>query len=119
MARIVHEAVTAQFHDDPPGFLARAPYGLYDVDAIIAALKAAGFRHVACESIACRGTCESAAAAATGICEGSPLRLEIEDRDPAGLARITSAAAEALRARFGDDLTQAKMRANLFTARAS
>ncbi len=35
------------------------------------------------------------------FCHGTPLRNEIEARDPHGLERATSVATEAIRARFG------------------
>lgn len=116
-AHIVHDAVGAQFAADPPDFLARGPYGFSDSDALAAVLGVAGFVDVACESVACTGTCDSPEDAAVGLCHGTPLRLQIEDRDPNSLARVTTAVARALRERFGENLAQAAMRATLFTAR--
>lgn len=81
-----------------------------------ASLTAAGFADTVYESIACTGTCDSAHDAAEGLCHGTPLRLQIEERDSGALARVTDAVAHALRERFGEDLGQAKMRANIYTA---
>ena len=53
---------------------------------------------------------------AIGCCQGTPLRDEIEARDPGGLARATDAVAAALRARFGDGPFRAPQQALLATA---
>ena len=49
-----------------------------------------------------RGVAASPTAVATGFCQGSPMRAEIEALDPAGLQDATQAAAEAIAERFGD-----------------
>ena len=61
-------------------------------------------------------TCRRARQPAIGFCQGTPLRDEIEARDPAGLARATDAVAAALRARFGDGPFRAPQQALLVTA---
>jgi hypothetical protein len=58
----------------------------------------------------------SARQAAIGCCQGTPLRNEIEARDPDGLARVTDAVTVALRARFGDGPFHAPQQALLATA---
>ena len=50
-----------------------------------------------------------------GLCQGTPLRSEIEARDPDGLARATAVAA-ALRERFGGGPFLAPLQALLVTA---
>ncbi len=58
-----------------------------------------------------RSRADSARAPAVGICRGSPLRNDIEARDPASLGRATDAAAAALAARFGPGVVDGKTQA--------
>lgn len=54
--------------------------------------------------------------AAIGLCKGTPLRSEIEAREPARLDEATAAATEALVARFGRASFDNRMRAHVVTA---
>jgi ubiquinone/menaquinone biosynthesis C-methylase UbiE len=101
-ADIITVAVTAIFPDDPPRFFARIPHGYHDRAAIEAGLRAAGFSTVTSETVRRETRSISAHHAAFGFCQGTPLRNEIEARDPTRLQEATEAAAAALRARFGD-----------------
>ena len=113
---VIHDAVAAEFPSDPPAFLARMPFGYSDVEAIGADLVAAGFNDLEFETIAHRSRAPTAYEAAAGMCQGSPLRSEIEARDPDALERVTRAAAEALRPFEGRDGLDAPMSAHLVTA---
>jgi SAM-dependent methyltransferase len=94
----VADAVASLFPDDPPGFLARTPFGYHDKARIEADLLAAGFRDVAIETVRRRGPADSAREAAAGLCKGSPLRAEIEARAPERLDEAAEAAAAAVEA---------------------
>jgi hypothetical protein len=50
-------------------------------------------------------------------CQGSPLRLEIEERGTPGLEAATAKAAEAVAKRFGEGPIEGKIRAYIVTAR--
>src|SRR5918911_2098697 len=93
LAHLVDEAVAARFPEDPPRFLARVPYGYHDADAILDELRAAGFVEVAVETVARRGRAPSPLHAAVGLCQGTPLRAEIEARAPGRLGGGTGDAA--------------------------
>ena len=69
--------------------------------AIHDALGEAGFGKVAVEHVAKRSRADSHREPAIGFCQGTPLRSEIEARDPKQLEPVTEAAAEALARRFG------------------
>jgi len=99
-AAAVAEAVAGLFPDDPPGFLARTPYGYHDADLIEAELDAAGFRARQVETVA-KESRGKAGEVALGLCQGSPLRAEIEARAPERLGEATDAAAARLRALAG------------------
>ena len=116
LAHVVDGAVAAQFPEDPPRFLARVPHGYHDADAIIDELRAAGFVEVAVETVARRGRAPSPLHAAVGLCQGTPLRAEIEARAPGRLGGVTDAAARAVAARFGDGPIDSGMQAHVIVA---
>ena len=113
---VVTEAVAALFPGDPPRFLARTPHGYHDVERIGAELAAAGFSRIAIETVAHRSRASSPRDPAIGFCQGTPLRNEIEARDPSRLAEATDEAAAALAARFGPGPIDGKIQALVITA---
>lgn len=114
-SQAVSEAVAALFPDDPPGFIARVPFGYHDRARIEADLRSAGFERIEAETVAKRSR-GPARALAPGLCQGSPLRAEIEARAPERLDEATEAAVVALVRRCGDPVDCA-MSAHVFTAR--
>ena len=118
LTKIVAQSVAAAFPGDPPGFFARIPHGYFDADAIRGSLLAAGFGSISIESVQMRSRASSALDAATGLCQGSPLRNEIEQRNAGSLAAVTEAAASAIAARFGADAIDVPMRALVISATA-
>jgi SAM-dependent methyltransferase len=113
----VAEAVAAQFPSDPPNFLARTPYGYFDIGAIRQSLSAAGFIDVSAEIVTKPSRAASARDVAAGFCEGSPLRAEIEARAAGRLAAITEAATAAVAKRFGNGPIESTMQAIVIEAR--
>jgi len=102
-ADTVNTALAGLFPHDPPRFMARVPHGHGDRALIRRDLAAAGFAaEPQIDSVAARTHAPSAQVAATGYCQGTPLRGEIEQRAPGGLARATEVCAEALAQRFGN-----------------
>ena len=101
-ANVVTNAVSALYPDDPPVFLARTPHGHGDPAEIESDVRAAGFASCTLEELDARSPASTPDIAAIAYCQGTPLRNEIEARDPNGLERATAAATEALRERFGD-----------------
>jgi SAM-dependent methyltransferase len=115
-SQAVSDAVAALFPDDPPGFIARVPFGYHDTARVEADLRAAGFATVEAETVAKRSR-GGARDVAPGLCQGSPLRAEIEARAPERLDEATEAAVAALIRHCGDPV-DAAMSAHVFTARA-
>jgi SAM-dependent methyltransferase len=110
------DAVTAGlaplFPLDPPRFLARTPYGYFDRAAIEKDLAGGGFAGVAeFATVAALSRAESPRVPAMAFCQGTPLRKEIETRDPSGLAKATDVAEEAVARRFGRGAVEAKIQA--------
>jgi hypothetical protein len=110
--------VAAIFPENPPWFLRRTPHGYHDRLTIERDLDTAGFlMPIEYETVEARSRAASARDAAIGLCQGSPLRNEIEARDPTRLAEATEAATRALQARFGAGPIDGKMQAHLIVAR--
>jgi len=116
VTEIVSGAVGTLFPDDPPRFFERAPFGYFDVAAIRADLEGAGFQRVAIETVEKVSRAASAESVAVGLCQGTPLRSEIEARAPQRLEEATAAASEALVARFGRGPFDNRMSVHVVTA---
>jgi SAM-dependent methyltransferase len=116
LMHVVEETLAGLFPDDPPRFFSRTPCGYVDKARIERELREGGFGTVRIEEVCLDADVPAARQAAIGCCQGTPLRNEIEARDPAGLARATDAVAVALRARFGDGPFRAPQQALLVTA---
>lgn len=114
--KVAAEAICEFFSDDPPRFFHRVPFGYHDAKAIIDEVRSAGFVEVRLETISMVGRAGSAREAAIGLCQGTPLRSEIEARG--GLEAATTVATEALSAAFGSGPIEAPMSAHIVTARA-
>lgn len=115
----INHALAKVFHDDPPRFLPRVPFGYHDVDVIRDELARAGFTGaVTHEVVAATSRADSARTVATALCQGSPLRADIEARDAARLQEATDAAAAALAEKFGNGAIEGKMQAIVFTCEA-
>jgi len=116
-AHVVSDAVAALFPDDPPQFLARVPHGYPDPHRIRADLAIGGFEMSPdIEVVDARSHAPTCAAPAIGFCQGTPLRAEIEARDPSRLDAATEAATAAVAERFGETDIDAGMRALIVTA---
>lgn len=115
--RIVEEAVATLFPADPPRFLGRTPYGYDDTARITEDLALAGFVDVEIETVAMPSRAESARQAAVGFVQGSPLRMDIEARDPARLEEAADLAMRALEAEYGEGPIEAIMTANVVLVR--
>jgi hypothetical protein len=116
-ADVITEAVGRLFPEDPPLFLARTPHGYYDETTIQTDLSDGGFSVPAgFEAVDARSRAASCEAAAIAYCQGTPLRDEIEARDPARLGEATRVAGEAIRDRFGATAVDGKIRGYVITA---
>ncbi len=117
-ARIVTDAVGAMFPSDPPRFLARTPHGYHDVRRIEADVRAAGFSGIELTTVEMRSEARNPGLPALAYCQGTPLRGEIEARDPARLEEATARAAEAIAEAFGKGAVSGKIQAHVIVARA-
>jgi len=116
-ADVVTSAAGDLFPEDPPMFLARTPHGYFDEEVIQADVAAGGFMSPATfEHLEARSRASSAAIPATAYCQGTPLRNEIESRDPSRLTEVTAAAASAIERRFGPAAVDGKISGFVITA---
>jgi ubiquinone/menaquinone biosynthesis C-methylase UbiE len=115
-ALTITDALGNMFPDNPPQFMARVPHGYHDTAVIAQNLRDAGFpRRQSIETIAVRSRAESARIPAVAYCQGTPLRSEIEARDPARLSEATDVAEAAIARRFGSELLSGKIQAHVIT----
>lgn len=109
-ADVVNGAVRAMFPDDPPMFLERTPHGYFESSVINGDLGVAGFEvPAAFETVVARSTADSSDIPAIAYCQGTPLRNEIEDRDPTRLQEVTAVASAAIASRFGEGEVDGKI----------
>ncbi len=113
----VERAVAALYPAQPPGFLGRTPYAYYQEDRIRSDLRNAGWEDCTVQSVEAVWRSCSPMDPAIALCQGTPLRNEIEAIDPDGLGRATEAAGQAIKARFGADATSFPTRALQVEAR--
>ncbi len=111
IARAVHEAVAAMFTDNPPMFLAKAPYGWSDRAEIERVVRAGGFSTCAIETLEFPCVAPTAEDAAQGYVEGTPLLPALLERGVKDPAPYRRAAAKALAAKFGAAPCRSTMRA--------
>ncbi|MGA1858659.1 methyltransferase domain-containing protein [Azospirillum sp. 11R-A] len=116
IAAVVSAAVAAAFPDDPPGFMARTPHGYHDTGRVRADLQKAGFTDIGIETVTLRSRAATAADPATGFCQGTPMRLEIEARDASRLDEVTDLAAQAIARHFADGPIDGRIQAHVITA---
>ena len=91
-AETVTAAAAEVFPQDPPRFLPRTPHGYFDTDQITEELAQAGFSDIQCHTLDARSTAPDASHPAIAYCQGTPLRNEIEARDPGALDEVTRVA---------------------------
>jgi SAM-dependent methyltransferase len=109
------DAVNALFANEPFDYMDRGPFSYADTGRIKNDLLAGGFTEVEIQTIELSSRV-NARDAAQGLVFGSPLRAEIERRDPSAVGRAADAVAHALVRWHGKD---APLSAHLVTARTS
>ncbi len=113
-ADVVTNALATLFPADPPRFMARTPHGYHDRATIEHDLRAGGFGKPArIDTVAARSRAPTTRHPAIAYCQGSPLRSEIEARDPARLGEATDVAAAAIERRFGAGPVDGKIQAHV------
>jgi SAM-dependent methyltransferase len=113
---VITEALGRRYPENPPSFMARIPHGYGSPSDIESDIRIAGFE--TCH-LSLRDDISSAInpeQVALALCQGTPLRKELEFREPGGLERATAAAAEAIRQRYGNGPIHARISAIVVSA---
>jgi SAM-dependent methyltransferase len=110
LAHIAHTTIKTFFEHDPPNFY-ETPFCLHDPEAIKSLLSAAGFQDAQLSLLTLPSISPSALEAATGLVEGNPVRVAIEERNPSALPEIVTAVAAAVASRCGDNPVRGRMQA--------
>jgi SAM-dependent methyltransferase len=115
LAAAVETVLRARWPDAGPTFLARIPHGYGDPDRVAADATAAGFRDVQVEAVQLTSRARSAAAVVRAFLAGTPVGLEVLEREGSTDGVAADLVAEVVR-RFGDHPVEAPMSALLLTA---
>jgi ubiquinone/menaquinone biosynthesis C-methylase UbiE len=110
-ADVVTRAVGTLYPLDPPLFLVRTPHGHGRRDEIERDVEAAGFPRCSLRQRDDVSSATGPEVPAIAYVQGTPLRNEIEARDPGGLERATEVATAALRKRYGNGPIQGRISA--------
>jgi len=93
---VAQQVLIEAFPDDPPLFMHEGPFGYSDRPTIEAHLHHAGFETVEIETVELRSHSASAREAASALCFGTPMGVEIDGRAPGSLERVFAAMEQAL-----------------------
>ena len=116
VSEAAQQVLIDMFPEDPPLFMREGPFGYHDTARIESDLHEAGFDTVEIETVELRSRSPSARDAATALCYGTPMGVEVEDRAPGTLDRAFERVEEALRRFEGPDGIDAPMAAHVVTA---
>jgi ubiquinone/menaquinone biosynthesis C-methylase UbiE len=118
-AETVVNALARLVPEDPPRFLVRTPYGYFERATIERDLRQGTFSATAeFETLTEHSRANSPSIPAIAYCQGTPLRGEIEQRGPGGLAAATQACTSALAERFGAAAVDGRIQAHVIAIAA-
>ena len=116
LSDVAQQTLIELFPDNPPLFIREGPFGYADTLAIESDLHDAGFQTVDVETMEFGSRSPSAHDAAMAFCYGTPMSMEIEDREPGSLERAFVAVEEAFRKFEGANGIDEPMAAHIVTA---
>jgi len=116
LTEVAQQVLIDLFPDDPPLFMREGPFSYSDQTKIEADLHEAGFETVDIETVEKRSRSLSAHDAATALCYGTPMGVEVDDREPGSLDRVFAAVEQAFRRFEGPNGIDAPMSAHIVTA---
>jgi ubiquinone/menaquinone biosynthesis C-methylase UbiE len=116
LSEVTQRALIDLFPDAPPLFLCEGPFGYSDPARIERDLLDAGFTDVEIDTIEFMSRSASAYDAASALCYGTPMSVELEDREPGSLDRAFEEVERSLRRFEGADGLEAPMSAHIVTA---
>jgi ubiquinone/menaquinone biosynthesis C-methylase UbiE len=114
--KIAMDAIAKLFPEDPPSFFQRTPHGYADPELIERDLLDGGFTVIELETLEAMSRPMTAREAAIGLCQGTPLRNELEARKIFSLETVTMTASAALAQLELDGILKSRLSAHLVTA---
>ena len=115
LIQTVNKTIAAYLPEDPPDFF-NVPYGYYEIDVIKDLLHKAAFADIEISVLPRISAADEARDVALGYVMGTPVRLQIEQRDLKSLPKIVDAVEHAVGEEFGYKDVKAKMQAIVFAA---
>ncbi len=115
---VVVQALSVVMASSPPDFMERIPHGYHDLTKVRADVEAAGLTVMSTETVGYISRGLSARDVAVALCQGTPMRSEIESRRSIGLEEATEVATRALVARFGSGPIEGRISAHVVECRA-
>jgi ubiquinone/menaquinone biosynthesis C-methylase UbiE len=109
-SRAVHEAVSELYRSDPPRFL-EAPYSYHDLSVITDSLQQAGFDTIEIVVQPRDSKASDPHQVAAGLVAGSPLAMQVVERDTLSLEEATLAVEDVIAREFGSGPISAPMQA--------
>jgi len=110
--------VAQYFPEGPPSFF-HIPFSMHDKDELRSLFENAGFGDCRINLVKKEGVCASAADAATGMLEGTPMYTAINDRNPGLLPSLKKDLGDALARSFGAAPMVSSMQAWVVEAKKS
>jgi ubiquinone/menaquinone biosynthesis C-methylase UbiE len=111
---IACQALARLFPDAPPEFMRRTPHGYHQLTEIATHLRQGGFTSApAMETLPKTSVAPSAHIVAVALCQGTPLRPDLESRGPDALQRATDGCELALAQTFGTGAIEGGMQAHV------
>ncbi|UQN10021.1 class I SAM-dependent methyltransferase [Deinococcus sp. QL22] len=118
-ADTVLQAVRPLFRADRPPFLTRIPHGYFDPAVIQDDLVRAGFTRLPrISTMTAQSRADAPHLPAMALCQGTPMRNELEAQEPDVLQVATEQASAAMAARFGTGAVEGQMQALVVVAEA-
>jgi SAM-dependent methyltransferase len=116
LTNIAQETLIELFPDDPPLFMREGPVSYADPSRIERDLHAAGFATVEIETVEKRSRASSAQEAAEALCYGTPMGVEVQDREAVSLERVFAEVRRKFEAFEKNGAIDAPMSAHIVTA---
>ena len=116
LSNATQKALIDFFRKDPPLFLYEGPFSYSDPAQIESDLRAAGFKSVKIETVELRSQSPSAHDAAMALCYGTPMGVEVEDKQAGSLDRVFAAVEKAFQRFEGPNGIDEPMSAHIVTA---
>ena len=113
---ISQQTLIELFPDNPPLFMREGPFSYADPAMIERDLRAAGFADVRIDTVEKRSRAPSAHDAAAALCHGTPMSVELQERAPGSLERVSQAIEAKFHAFERDGAIDAPMSAHIVTA---